>query len=207
MRARQSATAAKVLADSAAALEDPKATSADCHTADIKRDRTSASTSAPHSSSSNEHSELSEQQDRRPQPVASQEALLGIAIMPVDHAIMQVMQQQAATHAEAAADLATITSSSTQQPLFFLPVDALLCKADLLHPAQQNQNQQQQQPPPPLPSILPTSFLCAEFPSRSTWLLQLTRITASPHCLCSALQSLCDGYSDHTKHHLLQQPR
>lgn len=153
MRATQSAAAAKTLANSTVAQEHTKAASSDCHTADINQDRISANTSASYSSSSNESSE---QQTHQPQSVGSQETLLGIAIMPVDHARMQVMQQQAASHA----DISSVTSSSTQQPLFFVPVDALVCKADTSNPAQQNQQQQQ-------PSLLPTSFLFAESTPRS----------------------------------------
>ena len=153
MRTRQSAAAAKTLANSADAQEETKAASADYQTADINQDRTSASTSAAFSSSSNE---LSEQQPHQPQSVGSQETILGIAIMPVDHATGQVMQQQAAS----LADISSVTSSSTQQPLFFVPVDALVCKADASNPAQQNQHQQQ-------PSLLPTSFLFAENTSMS----------------------------------------
>ena len=161
VKARQSAAAAKALTDSPPSLQatlshqpnHKKAAAASSASLQAplphqpnKQPVAAASSAAPSPCSSRGvASDAPEQLSQSQKSTSSPEIVLGLAILPVDLATMQLLEQQAAARQEVFADAGALPGKGVPAPLFFMPLTAL-ASACVRNCAQRQRNQQLQSP-------------------------------------------------------------
>lgn len=159
VKARQSAAAAKALADSPASLQAPLShqpkhqTVAAASSASLQAplshqpsNQTAAAASlaaASPYSSSGAASNASEQHSQSQKSTSSTEIMLGLAILPIDLATVHLLEEQAAARQEVFADIGSLPGKGVLAPLFFMPLTAS-ASACVANSAQQQRNQQLQ---------------------------------------------------------------